>query len=158
MYQRILLAVDGSDLASRAIPEVSEIAAPLGAEVVVLQAVSNHADQKTSADAAHSKERTSAEQTLSAAAEQLRTNGVGSVRTMVVAGSPGATIVEHADALHCDLVVMATHGRSGAREVLMGSVAEYVVRHCLVAPVLLVGPGRAGLLKEASAQRFADAD
>ena len=52
-------------------------------------------------------------------------------------GSPRAGIVDAATQLHCDLIVMGTHGRSGLSHLLLGSVAEYVVRHSKV-PVLTV--------------------
>jgi nucleotide-binding universal stress UspA family protein len=52
-------------------------------------------------------------------------------------GSPRPLIVESAVELQCQMVVMGTHGRSGLAHLLLGSVAEYVVRHSKV-PVLTV--------------------
>jgi nucleotide-binding universal stress UspA family protein len=52
-------------------------------------------------------------------------------------GSPRPMIVEAALELQCQLIVMGTHGRSGLAHLLMGSVAEYVVRYSKV-PVLTV--------------------
>jgi nucleotide-binding universal stress UspA family protein len=52
-------------------------------------------------------------------------------------GSPANEIVRYADARDIDLIVMGTHGRSGVMNLLMGSVAEDVVRRALC-PVLLV--------------------
>jgi nucleotide-binding universal stress UspA family protein len=52
-------------------------------------------------------------------------------------GSPRPLIVESAVELQCQMIVMGTHGRSGLAHLLMGSVAEYVVRHSKV-PVLTV--------------------
>jgi nucleotide-binding universal stress UspA family protein len=46
----------------------------------------------------------------------------------IVLGDPIAEIVETARATHCDLIVMNTHGRTGVRRLLMGSVAEGVLR------------------------------
>lgn len=45
------------------------------------------------------------------------------------AGPPGEVICWLAEESRCDLIVMGTHGRSGIRHLLQGSVAEYVVRH-----------------------------
>lgn len=50
-------------------------------------------------------------------------------------GSPRAVIVEAALELQCQIIVMGTHGRSGLAHLLLGSVAEYVVRYSKV-PVL----------------------
>jgi nucleotide-binding universal stress UspA family protein len=49
-------------------------------------------------------------------------------------GNPADEIVSEAEREHCDLIVMGTHGRTGLRRLLMGSVAEAVVRraHCAV--------------------------
>jgi nucleotide-binding universal stress UspA family protein len=50
------------------------------------------------------------------------------VRTAVVEGSPGREIVRYAEAEECDLIVMGTHGRGGLDRLLLGSVAESVIR------------------------------
>lgn len=53
----------------------------------------------------------------------------GSWQTQVATGDPAEAIVQVAQELSVDLIVMATHGRTGLRHVLLGSVAEKVVRH-----------------------------
>lgn len=58
-------------------------------------------------------------------------------RTFIREGSPRPAIVEAALELHCEMIVMGTHGRSGLAHLLLGSVAEYVVRNSKV-PVLTV--------------------
>lgn len=58
-------------------------------------------------------------------------------RRRVVAGSPAATIIEIAEAESADLIVMGTRGRTGLAHMLVGSVAEKVVRHSAI-PVLTV--------------------
>ena len=54
-------------------------------------------------------------------------------------GAPADEIRRFAEDEHMDLVVMATHGRTGLRHIVMGSIAETVVRHSRV-PVLTVKP------------------
>jgi nucleotide-binding universal stress UspA family protein len=61
------------------------------------------------------------------------------VRTLVRFGDPAEEIVAVADGEDVDMVVIATHGRSGLRRALMGSVAETVLRR-LVIPVMMVRP------------------
>jgi nucleotide-binding universal stress UspA family protein len=63
--------------------------------------------------------------------------GVRDVKTHVMEGDPGHEIVKLAEQLHADLIVMPSHGRTGLAHVLIGSVAERVVRlaHC---PVLVL--------------------
>lgn len=48
---------------------------------------------------------------------------------MVTTGSPAAEIVGAATRLPADVIVISTHGRTGLKHVLLGSVAEHVVRH-----------------------------
>ncbi|MBI3853007.1 MAG: universal stress protein [Verrucomicrobia bacterium] len=59
------------------------------------------------------------------------------VKTLVRAGSPVNEIVEAAKESKADLVILSTHGRTGLKHVLLGSVAENVVRHA-PCPVLIV--------------------
>jgi universal stress protein A len=61
------------------------------------------------------------------------------VTRAVVMGSPAQTIVETAEAEHVDLIVMATHGRTGLSHLFIGSVAERVVR-TTPCPVLTIRP------------------
>jgi universal stress protein A len=60
--------------------------------------------------------------------------GIPAVR---VSASPAKAIVEYAKEIHADIVVVATHGRSGVSRLIMGSVAEHVVRDA-PCPVLVV--------------------
>ena len=54
-------------------------------------------------------------------------------------GEPGHEIVRHAEAAGCDLIVVGTHGRTGIARVVLGSIAEYLVRHADCAVVSLRG-------------------
>jgi nucleotide-binding universal stress UspA family protein len=69
-------------------------------------------------------------------AECLRANRFN-VRTRVVEGIPADQIIYVAQTEHADLIVMATHGRTGLRHLWLGSVATRVV-HSAELPVLLV--------------------
>ncbi|MBX3232529.1 MAG: universal stress protein [Labilithrix sp.] len=63
------------------------------------------------------------------------------VETMMLPGDPWEKILEAVKSTGADLIVMGTHGRRGVVRVVLGSVAEKVVRHSPV-PVLTVGPRR----------------
>jgi universal stress protein A len=58
-------------------------------------------------------------------------------RSEIVCGETATTIVDYADTLHIDLIVMGTHGRTGLAHILIGSVAETVLRTA-ACPVLTV--------------------
>lgn len=70
-------------------------------------------------------------------AERARADGIEISETRVEQGDPARTIVEIADKQGYDLIAMGTHGRSGFAHLLLGSVAEKVVRRA-TRPVLTV--------------------
>ncbi len=63
------------------------------------------------------------------------------VRYLVVNGNPFEKILDAAKDYRIDLIVLATHGRTGVKRLLIGNVAEKVVRHA-PCPVLTVKPGK----------------
>jgi nucleotide-binding universal stress UspA family protein len=81
---------------------------------------------------------------LAEARRQLEATAAGvadvSVETHVLGGEAGPAIVALANDCGADLIVMETHGRSGLNRMLMGSVAEHVLRHAHC-PVLTMKPG-----------------
>jgi nucleotide-binding universal stress UspA family protein len=89
-----------------------------------------------------------AKQQLAKVAERLAKRRIR-VKAVLETGVPYQTIVDTAQKLDVDLVVMATHGRTGLTHLLLGSVAEKVVRSALC-PVLTV---RAAAKKRRSATR-----
>lgn len=72
------------------------------------------------------------------AAEREEAQGVANVTTMIREGRAGEAIVEAAGASGAAIEPIATHGRSGFRRAILGSVADSVVRHAPMASVLLV--------------------
>jgi len=77
---------------------------------------------------------------LDKTAAQLKLEGVEKVRIMVVTGPPAIQVVDIAKETPNSLVIMSTHGRSGAGRFVLGSVADRVVRHA-GSPVLLMRAG-----------------
>ncbi|WP_116140471.1 universal stress protein [Trinickia diaoshuihuensis] len=145
MYKRILAAVDGSRGARLALDEAIKIAQASGAEIVAVFVV-EHAPQlvdvgavympEQGADAAQVDAATAA---LDEARDLLREHGVaGAARALDAYGDGIADVLARAaDECEADLVVMGTHGRHGMRRVLLGSVAEALLRKAHT-PVLLV--------------------
>lgn len=64
---------------------------------------------------------------------------LGNCPGVFIEGRPGVKIVEHADNNGADLLILGTHGHKGWNRLVLGSVAEYVVRHAKC-PVLTVKP------------------
>ena len=114
----ILIATDGSDGAERAGDHAIAIAAAAGARLHVL----------TVGDDAPAR-------SLAARAREAGVDATVAVRT----GRPHEAILDYADEAGVDLVTLGSHGRTGVERVLLGSVAERVLRTA-TRPVLAVGP------------------
>jgi nucleotide-binding universal stress UspA family protein len=140
--ERLLVSLDGSVLAETVMPVVEALAREHEAELILLRVI----DPQVSP--AFRDDEVEAETYLGRLRRRLEEDGLRHVRSVVATGAPDATIAETAEYHRADLIAMATHGRSGLGRVLIGSVAQSVVRRAS-APVLLVHgrltwqPGRA---------------
>ena len=135
--RRILVALDGSSLSETILPVAEEWAKEDDAEVILLRAVLADDRLLHDPDAAEVQVVGEVEAYLEAVAERLERRGLTRVRRLVGHDEPATAIVETVRRDGVDLIAMATHGRSGLRRVLVGSVAEAVVRAVPV-PVLLL--------------------
>ncbi|MFP9193610.1 universal stress protein [Natronosalvus vescus] len=122
MYHHVLIATDGSDLATRAGEQGLAIAEAAGATVHVVS-VLEELEGETPTDTERKRHRDWVEQIESAAIDR----GCDVV-TSVPTGHPSRAILEYADENGIDLVVLGTHGRTGLKRWIMGSVASAVVR------------------------------
>lgn len=145
MYKWILAAVDGSRGARLALDEALKIAKASGAQVVAVFVV-EHAPQLVDVGAVYLPEQgadsaqvDAATAALDEARELLREQGVeGTARAIDAYGDGVAQVIARAaEECEADLIVMGTHGRRGVRRMLLGSVAEALLRTAR-APVLLV--------------------
>ncbi|MBI4674511.1 MAG: universal stress protein [Chloroflexi bacterium] len=144
MYKKILVPLDGSELAEQVLPHVSQLAGCTGAEIVLLRVPSEPVydylvpDPDLTAEVRRDIEM-GAQVYLDEIASELRAMNLNT-STVVVWGAPvHDTIVQAARELKADLIAMSTHGRSGLARMVIGSVADEIVRHA-PAPVLLVRP------------------
>jgi len=122
-YRTICVPLDGSPLAEQALATAQPIAARIGATLLLVCVV-------TGDDIAEARKY------LEGVAQRLRADRFN-VQSHVVEGIPADQIVYVAQTDHADLIVMATHGRTGLRQIWLGSVASKVV-HRSELPVLLV--------------------
>lgn len=135
--EKILVPLDGSALAEAVLPHVEELARPGGATVLLLRAVEAHTLPGADPTEAQIKVVEEGETYVAEVAERLRATGVQNVETSVWYGPPAYAIVEAARLQRVDLIAMTTHGRSGLGRLIMGSVAESVVRGTTI-PILLI--------------------
>jgi nucleotide-binding universal stress UspA family protein len=137
MYDRILVPLDGSDLAEAALPFVELIPSRhvrlLAVEPVVLAAPRRRAAFEPPLPSGAGRVFTPAAY-LDSVGEPFRRQG-RDVELVVESGDPGARIV--VTAADASLIVMATRGRGAVGRALLGSVADHVARHA-PAPTLLV--------------------
>ena len=130
MFQRILLPVDGTAGSERAIPYALGLAQALDAEVVICHVISAPLTPNMA------NEERDAAQYVARIAERFRADGVPA-KTLVRRGDPPLEINKAAIDWNVDAVVMATRGRRRLQKLVLGSVADIVVRESRL-PVLLV--------------------
>jgi nucleotide-binding universal stress UspA family protein len=150
MFERILVCLDGSELAEQILPYAVEQAQRCGSRLVLLRVVSS---SKTVAAAgsgppSHTTEigdeqamKAESEATkvyLQSVTQSLQQRGLN-VEWLMLQGAAGYVIVSCAVNNDIDLIAIATHGRSGLKRAVFGSVADYVLRESGL-PILLIKP------------------
>jgi nucleotide-binding universal stress UspA family protein len=144
MYKKILVPLDGSPIAECVIPHIEAIAKPCGSQVELISivepveiptrgqiAVSDDDLKKINNEA---KKET--HKYLDSILERLNRSGIKATH-IILMGKPAESITEYATDNNIDLLIMATHGRSGLTKLFWGSIAEKVLRSINI-PVLLV--------------------
>lgn len=141
MFKRILVPLDGSPRAERAIFVTAHIARASSASIVLVRVVEspiNYAPYvflpAALPDEKHEKEEASRYLEQVAQSDDLK--GI-EVSTAVEAGPPAMRLLEVVEDYRADLVVLCSHGYSGFKRWVLGSVAEKIVRHTSV-PVLVL--------------------
>jgi len=135
--RRILLATDLSPASDGAAVQALDLAADLGADLIVLSVIDPDGRRATR----HERiDQLRSDRELAAQGIVLRGRQRGvTVRFLIWEGSPGEAIVDAAASEQVDLVVVGSHGRGAVGRFLVGSVSEHVVRHASC-PVLVVRP------------------
>ena len=146
MYNRILIATDGSELSDKAGHAGLDLAALCGANVVALKVVAHYPrSYLEGSDLLDIKEAKRIEtqwkeqaQTLLDGVKAFGLERKVNVSTEIVHSDLVAeSIVETAKKHDCDLIVMASHGRKGLQRLLLGSETQHVLTHAPV-PVLVL--------------------
>ena len=142
MYRRILLPLDGSDVAEQAIPFAVAQAERFRAQLDLLRAVEPIMDplSLTALDDLVQQREEWARDYLESVATKTRERGI-QVRIVVMQEVPHIAITRYAEMNKVDLIVLCSRGHSGPSRWMMGGVADRVVRGARV-PVLLVRPSK----------------
>lgn len=144
--KRIICPTDFSEPAALAERQAVRLALALGAEVVLLHVATEAALWRESVFTADLRgvfeaQRKWAQEALAQRAVALANEGI-TARGVVKVGAAWSEIVRFATDEHADMIVMGTQGRTGLERLVLGSVAERVVRHA-PCPVLTVRPNPA---------------
>lgn len=139
---RMLVPTDFSPPSALAADYAIDMARRYGATIELLHVIEDfagaHFTMEGYIDLPHVRDRIRAEAETGLAELARRAEAAGvRVSTHLMSGNPAAAIVKHANGEASDLIVMGTHGRSGFAHLLLGSVAERVVRTA-PCPVLTV--------------------
>ena len=141
--EKILVPLDGSTPAEAALPTAADMARTSGARLLLLRAAQAHTLPGVDPTEAEIKVVSEAETYLAEVKERLGTAGITNVETTVWYGPAAAAIVEAAQFHRVGLIVMTTHGRSGLGRLILGSVAESVLRGTPTPILLLRAEGAA---------------
>ena len=149
MYQKILVPLDGSELAECVLSHVEALAGGCKVKDVILARVVEPFRQPSGADYSLRPEEVAridaqslagADQYLKQVKAKIKLSG-SAVATEILHGSPAAELADYSAKNGVDLIVVATHGRSGVSRWVWGSVADRILRSACV-PVLMVrAPG-----------------
>ena len=134
MFKKLLVSLDGSAESAVALPLARTMARATGAEIVLTRVV-----PPSLLGPGEPPEREAA-MYLAGIVDEFTMDGLRATTLVAHSNTPAAALVELARAHDADLVVMATHGRSGLQRAFLGSVAEHVLADSPV-PVLMVRPG-----------------
>ncbi len=146
MYRHILIPTDGSELAGRAVRHGLALAKSVGAKVTALTVEgsfdvytvpASRVYEMSGAFAEHAERaKAHAEKILEDVAEEARLAGVTCETLYLEEDHPYEAIIEAAKQRGCDLIVMASHGRTGIAAIVLGSVTTKVLTHTKI-PVLV---------------------
>ncbi len=152
MFKKILVPLDGSELAESVIPYVEELAKALDSEILLINVFirgEGLGERMHETYLAHM-----AEKVRDQLGEAYARRGAEQVSWRVIRGDPAEEIVRCAQEASVSLIALATHGRSGVSRWLLGSLADKVLRGA-TAPVLLV---RAQVAPEVVKKKWVEKD
>ena len=148
MYRKIIVPLDGSEMAECVLPHVATIAKGCGVkEVIFVRAVDPFHLQVGEAHLDNELRKEIDNKAISNARNYLRRvvgrAGLGGVkvRTKVLYGKTADSLADYATSSGADLIIIATHGRSGVSRWVWGSIADRIL-HSACVPILVVrAPG-----------------
>jgi nucleotide-binding universal stress UspA family protein len=140
MYKKILVALENGRADDTLVPHIAALARTVGAELLLLHVADGWVARNfNQLKLAESEEMRADQDYLEATAVRLRADGLR-VTTVLALGNPPTEILRTADAEHCDLIAMTSHGHKLLGDIFLGSTIEKV-RHNTTIPILVVRAG-----------------
>ena len=143
MFKHILVPVDGSATSFVAVSKTIELSRAFGSAVTIIYVIDPYPFAGVLTDFAYGQAEylsiatAQANASVHAAKQSFVAAGIAVDSTVVESNNPWRGIVDTADSLQIDLIVMGSHGRSGLEKLVLGSVAQAVLSHTKL-PVLVV--------------------
>jgi nucleotide-binding universal stress UspA family protein len=143
MFKRILIPTDGSEITAKAVDAAVQLAQSVGARLYTISvkepfpysAISEM--QPTPPQEFFDAQERIASKRIQTVRDTCAAAGVACEAHTIEALHPWEAIIEHAQRMECDLLVMASHGRRGVTALLLGSETQKVLTHSKI-PVLVV--------------------
>lgn len=141
MYKKILVPLDGSELAKKALDQAEKLARTFDSEIILFQVVPfmpiYGSPELVTPLIIDEKQKEAAERYLSGLAEELKQKGLRVSATVKTGQQVAVEIIDFAKETGTDLIVMCTHGRSGITRWVLGSIALKVLTRAET-PILLI--------------------
>jgi len=143
MYKKILVPLDGSTLAEAVLPHAEALAKSEHAEIIILRVPAIPTTEFLSRDPLvasmiHKDMEKESKEYVQDKVTMLERENI-KVTGITKDGLVPDTILDVAEETHADMIAMSTHGRTGMKRWLMGSVADKVIHHAHI-PVMLIHP------------------
>jgi nucleotide-binding universal stress UspA family protein len=152
MFKKILVCLDGSELAEQILPYAEEQALHFNSKLVLIRVYTEPGfiglavpgfpgipiETQNLGKQIQKEEEDAVNYLKNTADKLLKQRGIAA-DCVTLLGSPGEAIVKYAIENNFELLAIATHGRTGAGRMVMGSVADHIVRHAHL-PILLISP------------------
>jgi nucleotide-binding universal stress UspA family protein len=157
MFKKIVVPLDGSQLAEQALPMAISLANAYDGELFLVQVVTNYLVPPYGLDYQMGESfrdvaLREADDYLAVVQRRIQVDVQAEIKIKAIEGLVAENILDYAEFENADVIVMATHGRSGVGRWVFGSIAERVLRasNC---PVLLIRADEAKLSTETSQKK-----
>ena len=141
MYKKIVVPLDGSELAKKALDHAEKLAKTFDAEIILFQVVPfmpiYGSPELVTPLIVDEKQKEAAERYLAGLTEELKKRGHKASSVVKTGQQVAVEIIDFAKEIGADLIVMSTHGRSGITRWVLGSVAHKVLTRAET-PILLI--------------------